>query len=184
MNSATERVKVKNPLEKLNVDLEKVRRRIATVTAHESLLPQLAEIAEKAAPEHVLVEIQLFPEIDYNDKEEVSIEIALTQVQSWRDVAELLEALDEIGYDIEKWTTADAPQYLQRTYFWETIEATPLRLRIEACLDEAATECRRVLVRVEQHSSSYSEKIYAFDCGEGAEQVIRRANEKTDDIPF
>ena len=96
-----------------------------------------------------------------------------------KEVQPLFIALEQLGYEMEVWNSSDNPKYMQRTYTWKTGYEHPFGIRIEVTLDEANTECKKVLVRVEHHTaSSYTEEIYAFDCGEGAEETIRRANEE------
>ena len=176
-------LKVNDPREKLKAEIAKAERRLMMLSVEERRLKEvqgLFEFDHPLLPEHIEIELDLQAQLGWReDQEHVELEIQLTQVRNWEEVQPLFVALEQLGYEMEVWNSSDNPKYMQRTYTWKTGYEHPFGIRIEVTLDEANTECKKVLVRVEHHTaSSYTEEIYAFDCGEGAEETIRRANEE------
>jgi len=175
-----ERVKVNDPRKRLLADQAKIERRLDMLEREEGRLQPIVDAVTRTLQEYVTAEIDLQAQISYNDTEEhVEVEITLEGVRDWSDVETLLQVLEEeASYAIDDWTSSDQPKYFQRTYNWNCGYSYPFGIAIIAKLDEKDSVCRRVLVRTEHHTSDYTDEVYVFDCGEGAEAAIRRANEE------
>jgi hypothetical protein len=172
------RVEVIDPRKRFVEDAIKIRKRLKMLREQGDRLPGIIEAMERTLPEHLAAKVELQAVISWDNTAYVDCELDIRNVISWSDVENLLAFLDAIGYAADKWTSFDEPNEGRRKYVWEESSRAPFRISIYAVLDEEKTICKRVLVRVEHHSGhSFSQEVYAFDCGLGAEETIRRANE-------
>lgn len=171
-------VVLQDPREKLQKEMAKIQRRLAMLDKEESRFAPITQAVKESLPEHLSAEVEVQAQLSWDKQSEhVSVEVTVKNLRIWSDLDELFSSFQLLGYALEDWTSIELPKYFRRCYSWNNGYEKPFGIVVNADLDEAATECKRVLVRVEHHSGqSYKEEIYAFDCGEGAEEVIRKAN--------
>lgn len=171
------KVEVIDPRKRFVEESIKLRRRLKMLREQGDRLPGIVEALERSLPSHLTATVELQAVISWDNKAYVDCEVDIRNVINWSDISELLAFMDAIGYVAEKWLSFDEPNEGRRKYVWQESPDAPFRISVYAVLDQEKTTCKRVLVRVDHHQGySYSNEVYAFDCGLGVEETIRRAN--------
>lgn len=187
----TRKFSITDPGDSLREEMGDIKWRLNLLRLNDERVTAIFKIARQRLPLHLHVMCSVSPKIykDWQDgskkKVRFGVEFTCKEAASWDDISGLMEGLDDLGYTLTRWQSEDHANYGYRQFEWFTddrafaiqVQLYPKEIEeIDAETGAPTVKCKKVLLGKKFHRShDYTEDVYAFDCGQGEEELRREA---------